>query len=331
MTSTPAREVKLYIAASLDGYIARPDGTLDWLPGADGEQVAGDGAGGDAEDFGYADFVASVDTVLLGRATYEQVLGFGVPYPYADKHSVVFTCAGAASPLAASVPRRDDGEPAQITFTDGDPAGVVAELRREAGAHLWLCGGAELCAAFFAAELIDELILFVAPVLLGAGIALFPRDGVQRDLALIESRRFENGMAQLTYRRGDQRSVSLQRDSALERRAKLVAAVRARPDLPEWAKRVLDSADRCGLSTKIEVERKVQEQSYLAFLEEQVELAPRGPEEARLFQAKIEALRPFVGEMVQILTIGSRVGRIVAYADTHDRLFFLQLTPQAIG
>jgi dihydrofolate reductase len=214
---TAAREVKLYIAASLDGYIARADGGLDWLPGADGaDGEAGDGAGGSsnddlsssggdassgADDHGYGAFMASVDTVLLGRATYEQVVGFECAYPYADKHSVVFTRAGEASPLAGSPPIGRDGKPARVTFTAAEPAEVVAELRREGGAHLWLCGGAKLCAAFYAADLVDELILFVVPVLLGAGIALFPTDGVQRDLKLVRTERHSSGMMQLVYRR----------------------------------------------------------------------------------------------------------------------------------
>jgi dihydrofolate reductase len=170
----PMRRVKLFIATSLDGHVARADGRIDWLYH-------------DA-DYGYAAFYDSIDTVIMGRRTYDDVLGFG-PYPYADKTGYVFS--HSRPPAAAG----------SVTFVSGSPADFVARLRRLPGKDLWLAGGAGLVAAFLDHDLVDEFIVSVHPVVLGSGIPLFPRQGREIALTLSGVTSYESGLVQLRYER----------------------------------------------------------------------------------------------------------------------------------
>ena len=170
------RKVILYIAMSLDGYIAREDGSVDWLPA---------GEGGDA-DYGYAEFKSSVDTVLMGRTTYEQVLTFGA-YPYADCNSIVFS-------------RKRAGELGEhVRFTDEDPSDVLETLRGEQGKDIWLVGGGELISAFLDKALVDEFWIFIVPTLLGRGIQLFDGPFPDAVLQLRDVLAFQTGLVRLRY------------------------------------------------------------------------------------------------------------------------------------
>jgi dihydrofolate reductase len=170
-------EVILYIAASLDGYIARRDGGIDWLASVERPDT----------DYGYASFYQSIDVALMGRKTYELALSFG-DWPYPGKRSIVFTRRDLTS-------ERDD-----ITFTSAQPQAVLAELAARGMKRAWLVGGAELIAAFHKVRLIDEYIVSVIPVILGEGIPLFLPTGVEQGLELVDSQRFPSGLVQTTYR-----------------------------------------------------------------------------------------------------------------------------------
>jgi dihydrofolate reductase len=167
----------VFIAASLDGFIARPDGGLDWL---DAVQSPG-------EDYGFGEFFSSIDTLVLGRRTYEWALGFG-GWPYAGKRVAVLT--------------HRPGEPRHgETFLAGDPAAIVERLGREGARHLYVDGGATI-ARFLEAGLVDDLTISILPVLLGDGIRLFPGRPPETRLALVESRAFPSGLVRLRYRAG---------------------------------------------------------------------------------------------------------------------------------
>jgi dihydrofolate reductase len=168
------RRVKLFIAASLDGYIAGRDDDVSWL--------FRDG------DYGYAAFYAGVDTVLTGRRTYEMALSLPV-WPYAERKVVVFT---RGSGLRIASP--------DTVATARAPTDVLAELRSRPGRDLWLAGGGQLVRAFLDAELIDDFIVSIHPVLLGDGIPLVARGAAKVPLALVSERRFPSGLMQLTYR-----------------------------------------------------------------------------------------------------------------------------------
>jgi dihydrofolate reductase len=177
MSDTPMVQgvrCSVFIAASLDGFIARSDGGIDWLSVVERS----------GEDYGFGEFMASVDTLVLGRKTWETALGFP-EWPYAGKRVVVMS----RHPRAAR-----HGE----TFHPGPPEALVAALAEAGARHLYVDGGATI-RAFLAAGLVDELTLSVIPVLLGAGIPLFG-DGVREaPLTLRSCRGFDAGLVQLRY------------------------------------------------------------------------------------------------------------------------------------
>jgi len=168
------RQVILFISTSLDGYIARTDGTIDWLF--------------TDQDYGYAAFFSGVDTVIMGRKTYEQTLTFG-KFPYAGKECFVFS----RSPGRGS----DD----RVVFLNEDSAELVGRLRARPGKSIWLAGGAELVRDFALKDLIDTYVISVHPLILGAGIPLFRAPLPLLTLVLCDTTTFNSGLVQLTYTR----------------------------------------------------------------------------------------------------------------------------------
>ena len=158
-------EIIYYVAASLDGFIATPDGGIEWLKPYEGT----------GEDYGYGEFYASVEAVLLGRATYEQSLQFP-EWPYAGKPYWVLSRA-----------------------TGNTPASVVAEMQARDLRRAWLVGGGKLAAAFRAERLISEHIVSIVPVLLGGGVPLFDGPGGEETLRLKTTRAYPSGIVQLRY------------------------------------------------------------------------------------------------------------------------------------
>jgi dihydrofolate reductase len=165
------RNLVLYIATSLDGYIAGPSGEIDWLF--------------DDQDYGYESFLAGIDTVLMGRRTYETALSFG-DYPYKGMRGFVFS-------RTARLP--DD----HVTFASGDPATLVLELKNAPGKKIWLVGGGEIVSECFRHGLIDEYRIFVHPIVLGAGVPLFKEGLPRRRLKFLRSESFNSGLVELSY------------------------------------------------------------------------------------------------------------------------------------
>jgi dihydrofolate reductase len=170
------RKVVLGLGISLDGYIARPDGAVDFLfmP----------------KDYSMAPFFATVDTAFLGRKTLEVAskLGGGgfssAPFAY-----YVFS--------RSLPPGVRDG----LIYTDKSPASIVSRLRKQSGKDIWLMGGGELVRDFLKADLVDELYIGIVPVLLGEGIPLFPPGFPQRNFSLLENKTFSRGLISLKYKR----------------------------------------------------------------------------------------------------------------------------------
>lgn len=171
------RKVVFYIAASLDGFIASEDGSVDWLP-----------APPEGEDYGYADFLATADATLQGRTTYEQVLTFG-EWPYPALTNYVFT----------SQPPSSEAAPPSVQFVAEDPASFVAQLRQQPGKTIWLIGGSRLAEPLLAAGLIDELMLFVVPRLVGSGIPLWRVGRQPQPLKVLRTHTWPDGMTLLHY------------------------------------------------------------------------------------------------------------------------------------
>ncbi|WP_269533280.1 dihydrofolate reductase family protein [Chitinimonas sp. BJYL2] len=168
------RKLVLFIASSLDGYIARPDGGVDWLF--------------TDQDYGYQVFYDSVDAILLGRRTYDQTLTFG-EYPYPDKHAYVFT----SRPLTLDAPG--------VEAVAEPVAGFISQLKHGEGGKLWLVGGAALIKTCLEHDLIDEFIVSIHPLILGSGIPLFPNTDSSRRLSLVETVSYETGLVQVRYER----------------------------------------------------------------------------------------------------------------------------------
>ena len=174
----------VYIATSLDGFIAREDGSLDWLPGSDGSSAD---SGGD--DFGYSAFMDSVDVLVMGRNTYETVLSFG-QWPYGEKRVVVLS--STLTEVSADVPDT-------VMLRSCSPTELVKELEELGAKHLYIDGGKTI-QGFLNAGLIQELIITRVPVIIGSGISLF--GSVNNDIKLqhVETHSFPNDFVQSKYK-----------------------------------------------------------------------------------------------------------------------------------
>ncbi len=170
-------KISYYVAASLDGYIADADGGVDWLPQDESQ---------DYGDYGYAQFYAGVDALAMGRRTYDQVLSFG-EWPYSGKSTYVFTS------------RPPDANPHEVQFVRDDPAEFARSVAAGYDGVVWLVGGGNLAERFRRAGLIDEYLVFVIPVILGAGIPLFDGDAPLTELSLIETAAHPDGVVMLRY------------------------------------------------------------------------------------------------------------------------------------
>jgi dihydrofolate reductase len=170
----------VYIATSLDGFIAREDGGIDWLPPIE--------AGDDGEDYGYHAFFASVDTLVMGRNTFELVRGFG-QWPYGDKRVIVLTSRPLDLP---------DAFAGRVEPMSGSPGEVAERLGARGAQHLYVDGGKTI-QGFLAEGLIQRLIIARIPVLIGRGIPLF--GPVPHDIRLrhVATRAYANGLVQSEY------------------------------------------------------------------------------------------------------------------------------------
>ena len=169
-------KASVFIATSLDGFIAREDGGLDWLPQDGGEP------------HGYDEFIATVDAIVIGRKTFETVLAFDV-WPYGTRPVVVLT----STPSALEAPAG-----AVCEFMTGSPDEIVERLRARGLTHLYVDGGITI-QRFLDAGLIQRLIITHIPVLLGDGIPLF--GPLRQDITLehVATRAFSSGLVQSEY------------------------------------------------------------------------------------------------------------------------------------
>ncbi|MBA3853129.1 MAG: deaminase [Gemmatimonas sp.] len=171
---------QVFIATSLDGFIARPDGGLDWLP-----QPSGDAA---EDDHGYSAFIAGIDAIVMGRSTYEMVLTFG-DWPF-EKPVVVLSSRGVTiAPALAE----------KIVQMSGEPAEIMAACATRGWHNLYIDGGVTI-QRFLRAGLIQRLIITRVPVVLGSGLPLF--GALERDARFAHARTqsYPTGLVQSEYR-----------------------------------------------------------------------------------------------------------------------------------
>ena len=165
---------------SLDGYIAKPNDDLSFLSAVEKK----------GEDYGYADFVSTVDTVILGRKTYDWVMKQVGEFPHADKNAYIITRTA----------RRTIG---RTVFFTGDLTDLVRKLKSENGKNIFCDGGAEIVNELLKNDLLDEIIISVIPILVGNGTNLFKDNRPEQKLKLVNVKTYDTGLTQLHYKRAD--------------------------------------------------------------------------------------------------------------------------------
>lgn len=162
---------------SLDGYIAKPNEDMTFLSLVQQE----------GEDYGYAEFTNIVDTIIIGRKTYDWVMTQVPEFPHSDKDAYIIT----------RTPRSSIGK---TKFHTGDVKHLISELKSKKGKNIFVDGGAEIVNELLKDNLIDEFIISVIPILLGDGVRLFKDGRPEKELTLIGSKKFEKGLVQLHYK-----------------------------------------------------------------------------------------------------------------------------------
>ena len=176
-TAAKQRKIIVHIATSADGYIARPDGDIEWLTNRPAPRGF----------YGMGKFERSIDAKLLGRKTYDLSLRLGATFTGKTRHYVF-----SRQPPPASVP-------SGVEFVTGGIGPFAKRLREQRGKNIWMMGGGEIIAAFLDAGAIDEFVISVVPVLIGDGIPLIAPRHLDVPLRLRSVQRFPDGLVQLHY------------------------------------------------------------------------------------------------------------------------------------
>jgi dihydrofolate reductase len=166
-----------YIAASLDGFVAAADDSLDWLLAYNDMDLG---------EHGYDRFIARIRTVVMGRATYDVLERSGAPWPYAAQRVIVVTSRGIEAPLG-------------VLETRSDVDALVDELRALTDGDVWMVGGGRLQMAFMQRGALDEIEIYVLPELLGGGPPLFPPTGLRASPRLVSAKALDRGSVRLHY------------------------------------------------------------------------------------------------------------------------------------
>lgn len=173
------KKIILYIAASLDQYIAEPDGGLEWLTGFPNPEKI---------DYGYNDLLASIDMVIMGGKTYRELLNMDIIWPYSNQRTYV-------------VSHHNWSENKNIKFITENVIETISNLRNEVGKDIWLVGGGELISILLAADLIDEMQIAYIPVILGKGIPLFPDQPKESKWELARNKLYNSGVLMVEYKK----------------------------------------------------------------------------------------------------------------------------------
>lgn len=171
-----SKKVILYIAMTLDGFIATKDDNIDFLKLAEKE----------GEDYGYLNFIKNVDTIIWGRKTYDKVLTFGGDFPYSDKKVYVLS-------------KLRQGYDPNVEYWNNDVKELISKIKNENTLNIYCDGGSELVGELLKNQLIEKMIITIIPHLLGSGIRLFKNDLPTQNIQLLQSNSFPNGVVQLHY------------------------------------------------------------------------------------------------------------------------------------
>lgn len=178
------KEIHLFIATSLDGFIAREDGSLDWLVNIPNPSQT---------DHGYNEMIENTDVIVMGRKTYDEILGFGIEWPYENCKTFVVTGKPDFVPSTANtfVLNKIDSE-------------VVDFLKNQSNKNIWLTGGGSLVTQFLNLGAIDEMSISMVPIILGKGIRLFPDKPLETQFNTVKTELFETGIVNLVYSKNKQ-------------------------------------------------------------------------------------------------------------------------------
>ncbi|PRD57112.1 dihydrofolate reductase family protein [Sphingobacterium gobiense] len=174
------RKLSLFIAMSLDGYIAKPNDDLSFLKLVEKE----------GEDYGYVEFTSRIDTIIIGRRTYDYVVKEIGASHYDNGQRDIYV-----------ITRTERPQVGRTIFYTGDLTELVDRLKSESGKHIYCDGGAEVINELLKNDLVDELIISVIPVLLGSGTRLFKDGRPEQTLEFVKAKTFETGLMQLQYKR----------------------------------------------------------------------------------------------------------------------------------
>jgi dihydrofolate reductase len=172
-------KIVLYIAQSLDGFIAKSDGNLDWLTSTPPSEQG---------DYGYTELLNSIGTLIMGRKTYDIIIGFGEGWAYSGKETFVVT---NDTNLEIKSP--------ETHILTGDLINFVSDLKARSEKDIWLMGGGQLIKFFIDNNLLDKMIISIIPKIIGGGIPLFPDHTLETDWKLENVQQFETGLVNLTY------------------------------------------------------------------------------------------------------------------------------------
>ncbi|MGB5821072.1 MAG: dihydrofolate reductase family protein [Saonia sp.] len=173
------RKIKLYIAISLNGKIAKSDGSVKWLESIPNPEKT---------DHGYSEFYKTIDTTIQGNHAYRQILSWGIDFPYPDKKNYVLT-------------RKQGVEHTKyVEFISENHIEFIKDLKSQKGKDIWIVGGGKLNTLFLNENLIDEIQVFVMPIVLSEGIELFETFPKETKLKLIESKSYSTGAVELKYK-----------------------------------------------------------------------------------------------------------------------------------
>jgi len=174
------RKLSLFIATSLDGYIAKPNDDLSFLKLVEKED----------EDYGYGQFIDTIDILIIGRKTYDYVLNEIGSSHYDNGERDIYV-----------ITRTERPDVGKVKFYTGNLTELVNKLKRENGKNIYCDGGAEIINELLKDDLIDEFIISIVPILLGNGTRLFKDERPEQLLEFVTAKTFETGLTQLHYRR----------------------------------------------------------------------------------------------------------------------------------
>jgi len=172
------RKIKLYIATSLNGKIASSDGGVDWLENIPNPEKT---------DYGYAAFFNSIDTIIQGYNTYNQVINWGIDFPYKGKKNYVLT------------KKQNIKNTEFVEFVTENHVDFIKNLKEQKGGDIWLIGGGQANTLILNAGLLDEIQVFMMPIIISGGIDLFDAFPIQTQLKLLETKSYSSGVVEMKY------------------------------------------------------------------------------------------------------------------------------------